>query len=74
MFRLVPTPHNPAIWDQISSRAFQSRVIWVGTNREEICWLVRRLCVGVAKLLYLLLYGTRYDMLYHLENLLKSMA
>jgi uncharacterized membrane protein YkvI len=46
----------------------------MGTNREEICWLVRRLCVGVAKLLYLLLYGTRYDMLYHLENRVKSMA
>jgi len=36
MFPLVPTPHNPAIWDQISSRDFQQGVICMGQSAKKI--------------------------------------
>jgi len=35
MFRLVPTPHNLAIWDQISSKDVLHGVIGMGQTLSE---------------------------------------
>jgi len=39
MYRLVPTPHNLAIWDQISSKDSLQGVIGMGQTLSEFLHL-----------------------------------